>query len=121
MKRLALTLIVAFLTSVAFSQGPIKTNIKPINLPRCMPEWAKKNLTGYNPDKAMKIDDTKAGKKLTFYYVLYLKNAERIWVKYSADCTSATKVSQAEVDPFLKLEPPAPKKDPSQTDPPAKP
>ena len=120
MKTTLLTIIVAFFTTVCFSQTTVKTDIKPINLPRCMPEWAKKNLVGYNPEKAMKIEETKSGNKMTFYFVLFLKKAEKQWVKFSADCTSATKVTQSVVDPYIALEPPVPNKKKADPTPPGK-
>ena len=112
MKKVFVTVLVALFATVVF--GQTKTAIKPMELPKCVTEWFKMNMKGFEVEKAFIFENKKDPKFVHFYYVRAAKANEHQWIRFEKDCRTFKKMSDAEAN----TDPPKPlppvKQDPAQ-------
>ena len=105
MKRAFVTLIVALFATVVF--GQTKTAIKPMELPKCVAEWIKMNMKGFDIDKAYRLETKSDNKTVTSYYARAAKAKEIQWLLIEQNCSAVKKITEAQVntDPPRQLPP----------------
>jgi len=96
MKKVMLTIAVTIFVTVVFGQAPVKTDIKPADLPKCIIEWNKKNLPNFMVDKAYKLESNKMGAVSTYIYVQYKYDKAKKWMKFTVNCGTAQPITEAE-------------------------
>jgi hypothetical protein len=104
MKKFFVTIMVALFATVVL--GQTKTEIKPLELPKCIADWVKQNLKGFTIDKAYKFEKKIDNKIVIYYYARAVKEKEKQWYSFDKDCL-AKKISEAEAqtDPPRQLPP----------------
>jgi hypothetical protein len=80
MKKVMVTFMVALFATVVL--GQTRTEVKPADLPKCVPDYIINHLKGYNIDKAFKMDN----KGDITYDVTVMKGKERRALIFDKAC-----------------------------------
>ena len=105
MKKLFLTCLVAIFATFVFGQNKIPVQVP--ELPKCIPDYVKKNLSGYNIEKGYKWE-FKSDKTVNYVYkVKCIKGKDIQWLQCNGDCRDMKKITpaEAEKDPPKPLPP----------------
>jgi hypothetical protein len=104
MKKVFVTILVAIFATVVFGQTSTKVEIKIPEVPKCIVDWVKLNMKGYDMDKAYKVANKTDQVVKNLYYVRVVKGKDQQYLVSDADCRDVKKTT---VTVFEK-EPPKP-------------
>lgn len=94
MKKFMMTFLVAIFATAVFGQNKIPVQIP--ELPKCIPDYVKKKLSGFTIDKAYKIE-YKTDKTVNYIYKIKCTKGKDIqWLQCGQDCRDMKKLTPAE-------------------------
>ena len=105
MKKAFMTFLVAIIATFVIGQNKIPVQIP--ELPKCIPDYVKKNLSSFNIDKAYKWE-YKTGNTVNYIYKIKCTKGKTVqWLQCGGDCRDMKKIAagDGEKDPPKPLPP----------------